>query len=134
MKITQELEKYITDVLGKIAVIDEPNVAYEDVTVFEFKTAHENKEPFTDGKGNLYGILFLNAMLTESTRKIANEIKKNKKLKVEDLKELVRKHRLKCYIKGDTDSFKNLKIGDKGIVHLEADDDAKTLIPVFNKE
>ncbi len=128
------IQDYIENTLNKIAILDELDVAFENVEVFEFKTHHENGKVFTHQNGEAYGMAFLNAVTQESAGKITKEIKKNKNLSVKNLQDLVEKHRLKCYVKGGSKSYDTWQAGDTGVVFLEADDERKAIIPKFVNE
>lgn len=130
----KKIEEYISSTLSKVAILDEENVGFEDVELFDFKVEHENGRAFTHQNGENYGLAFLNAMTSESANKISKEIKKNKKLNLRSLQDLVERHRLKCYVKGGSKSYQTWEAGDRGIAYLEFDDEKKTIVPRFVNE
>lgn len=130
----KKIEEYINSTLSKIAILDEDNVGFENVEIFEFKVEHDNGRAFTHQNGENYGLAFLNAMTQESANKISKEIKKNKRLNIHTLTEMVEKNRLKCYVKGGSKSYQTWEAGDVGVAYLEFDDEKKTIVPRFVNE
>ena len=130
----KKVEEYINSTLSKIAILDEDNVGFENVEIFDFQVEHENGRAFTHQNGENYGLAFLNAITEESAKKITREIKKNKKMDVNVLKHFVGKHRLKCYVKGGSKSYKTWEAGDRGIAYLEYDDEKQIIVPRFVNE
>jgi hypothetical protein len=130
----KKVEEYISSILSKIAILDEDNVGFENVEIFDFKVEHENGRAFTHQNGENYGLAFLNAITEESAKKITREIKKNKRMDVFVLTQLVEKHRLKCYVKGGSRSYRTWEVGDRGVAYLEFDDEKKIIVPRFVNE
>lgn len=130
----KKIEEYIKSTLSKVAILDEDNVGFENVEIFDFKIEHENGRAFTHQNGENYGLAFLNAMTQESANQISKEIKKNKKLNIYTLTEMVGKHRLKCYVKGGSRSYQTWEAGDVGVAYLEFDDEKKIISPRFVNE
>ena len=128
----KNVEEYIDKHLNTIAILDEAEVGYENIEVLEFNKEHENGDVFKNQKDELYAIAILNAITAESAQQITRDLKKDKSLTVPKLKELVYKHRLKCFISADTDAYDSWRKGDRGIASFEYNDSKKTIIPSFS--
>jgi uncharacterized protein YlxP (DUF503 family) len=127
----KNVEEYINKKLNTIAILEEAGVGYEGIEILEFNTHHENGEVFKNQKDELYGIAVLNAITSESAKKITRELKKNKSLTLPVLKELMKKHRLKCYISANSNSYDTWKKGHLGVASFEYNDLKKGIIPRF---
>jgi len=128
------ISDYINNVLSKIAILEDADVGYENIEIFDFRTHHESGKIFTHQNGDNYGIALLNAVTKESANKISREIKKNTNLSISVLENFVEKHFLKCYVSGNTESYHNWKSGDIGIAYLTFDDEKEVIIPNFSNE
>ncbi len=131
---TDRISEYIEDVLSKIAILDEAEVGYENIEILEFRTHHDSGKMFTNQRDENYGIAILNAITDESANKISREIKKNSNLSVTVLDDFVEKHLLKCFVAGDSESYKTWKTGDIGVASLVFDDVKKVITPNFSNE
>ena len=127
----KKVEEYIDKHLNTIAILDEAGVGFENVSILEFNTHHENGDVFKNQKDELYGIAILNAITSESAQKITREIKKNKSLTVSKLSEMVRKHYLKCLISENSTAYETWKKGDLGVASFEYNDLKKSIVPSF---
>ncbi|MFC2108979.1 hypothetical protein ACFLRU_03070 [Bacteroidota bacterium] len=130
----KKVAEYIDSELKTIAILDEHNVGFEGVKIYDFRTHHENGKIFSHQNGETYGMAFLNAITQESAKIITREIKKNKNLSLYGLKELVDRQRLKCYVKGGSRSYDTWKTGDVGVAYLEFDDEKRIILPRFKNE
>lgn len=129
-----EIEKYINTTLSKVAILDEPNVAFEQVEILEYRTHFENGSIFTHQNGDNYAFAILNAITKESYFLISKTIKKAKNLSIRNIEDLLNEHYLKCYIKGTSKEYDLWQTGDIGIAFLEVDDKYKTFTPGFINE
>ncbi|WP_139956896.1 hypothetical protein [Flavicella sediminum] len=130
----KKVAEYIDAELKTIAILDEHNVGFEGVKIYDFRTHHENGEIFKHQNGETYGMAFLNAITQESANLITREIKKNKNLSLYGLREFVDRQRLKCYVKGGSRSYDSWKTGDVGVAYLEFDDEKRIILPRFKNE
>ncbi len=128
----KKIQAYINEKLNTIAILDEPEVAFENIEILEFNTHHENGDAFKNQKDELYGIAILNAITSESAQKITRDLKKDKSITVPKLQELIKKHYLKCFISSNSDAYDTWKKGDLGIASFAYDDKKKTIIPSFS--
>ncbi|MGY6648203.1 hypothetical protein [Wenyingzhuangia sp. IMCC45574] len=128
------IKNYISNTLHKLAIIEEADIAYENVELYQFQKAYENGVPFKKQNGERYAIALLNAITLESASKIARELKKNKNLSLKGLTQLVDSHRLKCYIEGTSPSYNTWKSGDIGVVFITYSDEKREIIPNFINE
>lgn len=129
-----KLKDYIETTLQKIAVLDESDVAYEHIEIYEFQQSYENGAKFQQQNGDFYAIALLNAITLESASEISREIKKNKNLSLSGLIRFVDQHRLKCYIEGTSKSYSEWQTGDVGVAVITYDDVKKQIIPSFTNE
>lgn len=127
----KNIEEYIEKTLNKIAILDEAEIGFENVSILEYRTHHENGDVFKNRNDELYGIAILNAITDESAKQITREIKKNKNLSLTSLKDFVSKHYLKCFVPGSSNSYDLWKTGDVGIAFYNYDDTKKSIIPGF---
>ncbi len=130
----KQIAEYVSTTLQQMAILDTADVGFENIVIDAFKTHHENGVVFSHQNGETYGLAFLNALTQESASKITRELKKNKNLSLKSLQELVAKHRLKCYVKGGSNSYNTWKTGDLGVAFLEYDDTKKIVVPRFVNE
>lgn len=130
-----EIAAYLETTLSKIAILEENNVGYEGVELFDFVTTYEDGKPFTHANGDRYGIAYLNAMTRKSANTIAKALKKkNKGFNVTMLTNLVAEQRLKCYVHENAASFNQWEPGTIGVASLQFDDEKQAIIPSFITE
>jgi len=132
MKI--EIENYINNTLSKIAILDEPNVAFEQVSILEYRTHYENGSIFMHQNGENYAFAILNAITKDSYFKISRTLKKADNLSVKNIADLLEEHYLRCYISGNSKEYSIWETGDLGIAFLQVDEDQKTITPSFINE
>lgn len=132
--MNSKVAAYIEQNLTTIAILEQADVAYENVEILAFKTSHDNGQAFANQRGELYAIAVLNAVTGDSAQKINRELKKNKNLTIPKLKALLEKHYLKCLITEKSDAYSSLKKGDKGIASFTYDDVKSTITPSFSTE
>ncbi|MEN8805802.1 MAG: hypothetical protein ABF278_09280 [Wenyingzhuangia sp.] len=130
----KEIENFILTTLNKVAILEEPNVAYEAVEILDYKTHFENGEVFRHQNGDCYALAILNAITLESSYLIAKAIKKTKNLNVKHLQDLIADHYLKCYISGNNKDYNQWKSGDLGTAYLDIDEVKKTITTGFINE
>lgn len=126
-----EIENYINNTLSKIAILDEPNVAFEQVEILEYRTHYENGSIFTHQNGDNYALAILNAITEESSFKVSKFIKKTKNLSIKNIQDELENHYLKCYIAGTSSEYAKWESGDLGTAFLQVDEDKKTITPCF---
>lgn len=129
-----QIKNYIENTLEKLALLEEENVAYENIKIYDFQKTYEDGSEFRKQNGENYAIAILNAITFESAAKISRELKKNKNLTLKGLKLFVDNHRLKCFVDGSSTSYTTWKTGDSGVVVITYDDDKKQIIPSFTNE
>ncbi|MDO3695630.1 hypothetical protein QVZ41_12340 [Wenyingzhuangia sp. chi5] len=126
-----EVENYINNTLSKIAILDEPNVAFEQVEILEYRTHYENDAIFTHQNGDNYALAILNAITKESYFQVSRALKKTKNLSIRNIEDLLDDHYLKCYIAGDSEEYAKWNSGDLGTAFLQVDEENKTITPHF---
>ena len=126
-----DVENYINNTLSKIAILDEPNVAFEQVEILEYRTHYENGAIFTHQNGDNYALAILNAITQESYYHISKTIKKAKNISVKNIQDLVAEHFLKCYVAGNSEEYSKWNDGDLGTAFLQVDEENKTITPHF---
>ena len=129
-----EVQKYINTVLSKVAILDEPNVAFEKVSILEFNTHFDNGTHFKHQNGEEYALAILNAITTESYLKVSRFLKKEPNLSVRNIEDELQKHYLKFYVKGSSKEYFTWEAGDIGTAFLQIDDENKTITPHFINE
>lgn len=129
-----EIENYIQTELSKIAILDEPNVAFEQVEILEFRTHFENGSIFTHQNGDNYALAILNAITQESYYALGKFIKKTKNLSVRNIQDELENHYLKCYVAGNSEGYHLWKSGDIGIAFLHVDDENKSISVRYTNE
>lgn len=129
-----KIKNYITNTLDKLAFLEEENVAYENIEIYDFQKTYEDGSEFRKQNGENYAMAVLNAITFESASKISREIKKNKNLTLKGLTQFVDSHRLKCFVEGSSTSYTTWKTGDSGVLVITYDDDKKQIIPSFTNE
>ncbi len=130
----KNIQEYIEKNLSNLAIVEDADVGYENISILDFRTHHESGDVFKHQNDELYAIAVLQAVTNESAKKISRELKKNKNLSYTSLKDFVEKHLLKCYVSGSSEAYDTWKTGDKGIVSLQFDDVKKTIVPSFHNE
>lgn len=129
-----EIEKFINTELSKIAILDEINVAFEQVEILEYKTHYENGAVFQHQNGDYYALAILNAITEKSYFTIIRFLKKEKNISIKNIKDLLDKHYLKCYISGLSNEYDLWKTGDLGIAVLDTNDNEKSISVRFTNE
>lgn len=132
--MNKDIENYIENTLSKIAILDEPNVSFEQITILEYKTHYENGSIFMHQNGDNYALVILNAITKESYFQIAKTIKKSKNLSIKNIKDMLEEHYLKCYIAGSSKEYYEWQTGDVGTAYLQINEDSKTITPCFINE
>lgn len=126
-----EIENYINNTLSKVAILDEPNVAFEQVSILEYRTHFENGSIFMHQNGDNYALAILNAITEESFFTISRFIKKTENLSVRNIADLLEEHYLKCYVSGSSQEYNTWETGDLGTAFLQIDEENKTITPSF---
>ncbi|NIJ44925.1 hypothetical protein FHR24_001364 [Wenyingzhuangia heitensis] len=129
-----EIKNYINTVLSKIAILDEPNVAFEQVEILEYRTHFENGSVFQHQNGDNYGLAILNAITEDSSFKISKFLKKETNLSIKNIQDELEKHYLRCYIPGSSKEYDTWKTGDLGVAYLEINDAEKTISVRYTNE
>lgn len=129
-----KIKNYIANTLEKLAFLEEENVAYEGIEIYDFQKSYEDGTHFRKQNGEHYAIAVLNAITFESATKISREIKKNKNLNLKGLTQFVDNHRLKCLINDSSTSYSTWKTGDLGVLVITYNDDKKQITPSFTNE
>lgn len=132
--MNKEIKNYLENTLNKVAILDETNVAFEQIEILAYNTHYENGDAFMHQNGDTYALAILNAITQESSFKIARFLKKEKNLSVKNIEDFVEGHFLKCYVSGNSEEYNLWKTGDVGTVVLVADDVQKTITPNFVNE
>ena len=130
----KEIENYINNTLSKIAILDEPNVAFEQVQILEYRTHYENGTIFRHQNDDNYALAILNAITQDSYYVISKFLKKTVNLSVKNIEDLLEDHYLKCYIAGTSDEYSKWNSGDLGTAFLQVDEENKTISVGFINE
>ncbi len=126
-----EIQNYINTTLSKIAILDEPNVAFDQVAILDYRTHYENGVIFTHQNGDNYALAVLNAITKESYFTVSKFIKKESNLSVKNIEDMLEKHYLKCYVAQSSKEYSKWETGDLGTAYLQINDENKTITPCF---